>query len=326
MKTSEDTLIENNVYDFFNVIDNKVYYTIGNRDFRPLVRANFDGTEREQVMLNVKKMEMIRGGWFYVTKGTGVNTVLVKIRADGKATRVLATSIKKIVRFDGNYIYYSDFNDNLHVVRIDGAGEKIVAKDVEKIFPAEDGLYYCRKELVNDNETDLSLYHMDKDGKNIRKIVFNVDRVQDDPISNTIYYSKFENIRYKVYKPGKENKAHYEFLNITKFYSMKKAESGKPAGAPEIFLTLGLPEHEKKKGCLAKFKKDYVYEEAPIPHSYKTRGMTDEEIMAEEEANAPAKTPSWLPVPSILTKKRASKPNLTAALIGGCIKGCSPKK
>ena len=67
MENGVDTLIENNIYEFFSVIDDKVYYTIGNSEFRPLVRANFDGSEREQVMLNVKKIERIRGGWFYIT-------------------------------------------------------------------------------------------------------------------------------------------------------------------------------------------------------------------------------------------------------------------
>ena len=102
---------------------------------------------------------------------------------------------------------------------------------------------------------------MDKDGRNIRKIVFNVDKVVNDPISNMMYFSKNELIRYKVFKRGKEKRAHYEFFNITKYYSMKKAEAGKNAGAPVLYLTIGLPEH--KKGCLAKLKKNYVYVEAP---------------------------------------------------------------
>lgn len=333
METGVDLTIEKNIYEFFSIIDDKIYYTIGNAEFRPLVRANFDGSDREQVMLNVRKIEMIRGGWFYVTKGTGHNAVLVKIRADGRDARTLCTAIKKVVRFEGNYIYYCDVYGDLRVVRIDGAGNRLIAEKVDQIYPAEDGLYYCRQEPVEGRKEALSLYHMDKDGRNIRKIVFNVDKVQNDPVSNSIYYSKRENIRFKVYKPGKEDKAHYEFLNITKFYSFKKAEAGEPACEPVLYLTLGLPEHEKKKGCFARFKKDNIYVEAPIVHSYKNRGLSDAEIMAQEEDNIPiasSNTPAWMP--AFLKNKgnvnsqgcaggsKASKSN-------GCAnQGCAPKK
>ena len=336
MATAEDILIEKNIYEFFDLIEDKVYYTIGNAQFRPLVRANLDGSEREQVMLNVKKVEMIRGGWFYVTKGAGVNAVLTKIRVDGKDAKVLCHGIKKVVRFDGNYIYYTTVYGDLRVVRVDGIGDKLVVQDVDTIFPAEDGLYYCREELVDDGEEALSLYHMDKDGKGIRKIVFNVDRVQNDPISNTIYYSKKDLTRFKVFKPGKEDKAHYEFLTITKFYAMKKAEAGQPAGEPQLYLTLGLPEHEKKKGCLAKFKKDNVYVEAPIVHSYKTRGLSDVQIMAEEEEDIPVGAPAAGIMPAFLKGNKGcaggKKKGCLAGLkpqkkAKGCgAKGCSPKK
>ena len=335
METGVDQTIEKNIYEFFRIIDDKIYYTIGNAEFNPLVRANFDGSEREQIMRNVTKIEMIRGGWFYVTKGWGVNSVLVKIRADGRDARVLCRSLKNVVRFEGNYIFYTDYDNDLRQVRLDGAGDRLIAEKVDTVFPAEDGLYYCRSELVDTRATNLSLYHMDKDGKNIRKIVFNVDKVQNDPVSNSIYYSKKENIRFKVYKPGKEDKAHYEFLNITKFYSFKKAEAGEPAGEPVLYLTLGLPEHEKKKGCLAKFKKDNIYVEAPIVHSYKTRGLSDEEIMAEEEGNIPvganSNLPAWL-APFVKKPAATAKPQgcagvaKPAASKGAAAPGCSPKK
>ena len=233
-------------------------------------------------MLNVMKIEGVRGGWFYVIKGSGANSVLVKIRTDGRDARVLCHALKDVVRFEGNYIYYRNAYDDLRVVRIDGADDRFIAEEVDKIFPAEDGLYYCRNEFVKGRQKNLSLYHMDRNGRNIKKIVFNLDRVLNDDETNKIYYSKAENMRYKMYKPGKEKKAMYTFLNITKYYSFTKAEAGKPATEPELLLTLGLPEQEKKKGCLAKFKKDFIYEEAPIIHSYKNRGLSDEEIMAEE--------------------------------------------
>ena len=319
-----DTLIEKNIYDFFAIVDDKVYYTIGNAEFRPLVRANFDGSDREQVMLNVRKIEMIRGGWFYVTKGSGVNSALVKIRVDGKDAKVLCTAIKSVVRFEGNYIYYSDVFGDLRVVRIDGKDNRIIAEGVDTIFPAEDGLYYCRNEKVDKSKTSLSLYHMDRDGRNIKKIVFNVDKVQNDPVSNQLYFSKCTNTRYKVFKEGKEDKAYYTFFKITKFYSLKKAESGAPAEESKLYLTLGLPEQEEKKGCLAKFQKDNIYVEAPIIHSYKNRGLSDAEIMADEEEDIPVLDGKNVPAWAKKFSKNTNNKNGKGGCNNGC--GCSPKK
>ena len=299
MDTGEDILIEKNIREFNRIIDGMLYYTIGNAEFEPLVRNNFEGTQREQVMLNIKNIEKVRAGWFYVTKGYGYNKALVKIRTDGKVRIPICTAIKEINRFEGNYIYYTDAFNCLRVVRVDGKENRIIAEKVSTVFPAKDGLYYCREEKVGDRESALSLYMMDRNGMNIRKIVFNVDKVQNDDIDNSIYYSKAENVRFKVYKPGKESKALYQFFKLTKFYKFKKASAFEGASEPELILTLGLPKQEKATGCLAKFKKNFIIEEAPIVHSYKNRGMTDREIMEKEEEesiNTPSAftPPQWM--------------------------------
>jgi hypothetical protein len=109
-----------------------------------------------------------------------------------------------------------------------------------------------------------------------------------------------------VYQPGKESKATYQFFKLTKFYKFTKATEEAEATEPEPILTLGLPEQKKDKGCLAKYKKNFVYEEAPIVHSYKNRGMSDAEIMLQEEeesASAPANVPKWV---ANLSKKSAN--------------------
>ena len=348
METAEKIIIEKNIFYYFGLIQGKIYYTVGNADFRPLVRANFDGSEREQVLKNIRRVEGVRGSWFYVTKGFGFNSVLMKVKVDGSQFKVLCYGIDHIERFEGNYIYYATYEGkdelgNLRAVRIDGKEDRLVAEKVKTVFPAEDGLYYCRDERVEENgEEALSLYHMDKDGKNIKKIVFNVDVVQNDPISNMLYYSKRDVIRYKVYKKGKEKKARFIFLTLTKFYAFKKAENGQPAGEPELILTLGLPEEKEAKGCigkfLAKFKKPDIYEEAPIVHSYRTRGLSDADIHQEDvEELINDQTPAWMAFFKKKTGGNKGCLNLNS-LKGkkgcaggskkskGCGKGCSPKK
>lgn len=313
-----DTVIEKNIYEFFGIIDGRIYYTIGNKEFRPLVRNSFNGLEREQVMLNVERIEAVRAGWFYVRKGKGYNTALVKVRADGKERFPICTAVKKVHRFDGNYVYYEDQFDCMRVVRIDGKENRVLARKVTKVFPTFDGLYYCRKEAVGDREDALSLYKMDKNGLNIKKIVFNVDKVQNDDTAGAMYFSKEEEVRFKVYKNGDEKNAHYEFFNLTRFYSFKKATAEEEATDPELILTLGLPEKESATGCFSSSKNDTVYVEDPIVHSYKNRGLSDAEIMAEEEEETPeTDLPAWVP-DSVRGCFRSGK--------GGCLKGCAPGK
>ena len=136
MATGEDVLIEDNIYEFFSIIDDKLYYTIGNADYRPLVRANFDGSEREQIMKNINSIDFVRGDWFYVTKGSGYNALLIKIKTDGSEQRVLCRGIKHIHRFEGNLIYYVDVDGNLRSVRIDGNENRLIVEQVKKVFPA----------------------------------------------------------------------------------------------------------------------------------------------------------------------------------------------
>lgn len=339
MSNGQDTVIEENVYDFFSVIDGKIYYTIGNEEFRPLVRANFDGSDREQVMRNIKSIELVRGGWFYVTKGTGYNSLLVKIKIDGSQQCILCRGINSINRFEGNLIYYSDVFGNLRSVRIDGKEDRLVAEQVKKVFPAEDGLYYCRDERVGAREVALSLYHMDKDGKNIKKVIFNVDRVQDDDISNTLYYSKQEKACYRCYEYGKESEAELRYFNITKYYYIKKSEAGLPAENPVHYLTIGAPKSDEvptePKGCIAKLKKEkqvaMIYEEVPIVHSYKNRGLTDAEIAAEQDAendNAFLNSlPKWMPDSTkraLLEKYKKTKQTQQSSTANNGCSGCSP--
>ena len=148
---------------------------------------------------------------------------------------------------------------------------------------------------------------MDKDGKNIKKIIFNVDRVQDDDVTNTLYYAKQEKVCYKVYEYGKESEAQHKYFNITKYYYIKKSESALPAEKPVLYLTIGAPKSDtppaEPKGCLAKLKQEkkvaMIYEEVPIVHSYKNRGLSDADILrdAEEEKwnKFKAQLPKWLP-------------------------------
>lgn len=315
LETDEDVLIEKNVYNFYKVIEGKVYYTVGNATYSPLVRNEIDGSNRIEIMPNIRRILFERGGWLYVQKGTGRNSLLAKISSDGKDVVIICTQFADDVRFEGNYLYYLDTYNHLRVVRVDGKFNRKLAENVTKIFPCEAGLYYTRQETVANGESALSLYLMDNNGRNIKKMVFNVDTVQNDPTTNTLYHSKTENVRFKVYAPKQEDKATYEFHKITKYSILDKA-----TGISKQFLTLGWPSSETKSGCLKKKNVSMIYEEAPIRPTYERESIADTTDTDEIAVEAPAtlKLPGCIPESSGCAKLLKKVP------VGG--KGNLPNK
>ena len=265
MKTGESNVVESNIYRYFDVIDGKVYYLVGNAEYCPLVRNGFAGDSREEIMQNVEKILCDIGGWLYVRKGKGRNAVLVKVSANGKKRVVLCSQLKKFIGFYGNLIYYTNYDDELRSVRIDGKNDIGVAKHIDEVYPMEKSLYYTRKEAVDDDEEALSIYKMDKDGRNVRKVVFNVEKVAVDELTSKLYFKKGETARFKVYEPKKEKEAVLIDYPLQRYYAMDMHTE-----EVQLVLTLGLPHsQDRKTGCGGKKTTvDKVYEETSWTPSY----------------------------------------------------------
>ena len=260
MATGKSNVIEKNVYKFFKVVEGKVYYLVGNDEYCPLVRNSFEGDAREEIMQNIEEIVCDIGGWLYVRKGSGVNSLLVKVSADGKKRVVLCAHLKQFIGFYGNLIYYRDYADNLRSVRIDGKNDISVAKNIEEVYPLDKNLYYTRREKVDCENKALSIYKMDKDGRNVRKVVFDVDKVGSDELNSKLYFKKDSVARYKVYAPNKEAEATIVDFPLTKYYIMDMETED-----VDLVLTVGLPHSKEyeKKGCFGKKKNmlDKIYEE-----------------------------------------------------------------
>ncbi len=294
--TAEDILIEDNIYNFFKVINGKIYYTIGNVDYRPLVCKDIDGTNRKEIMRNVENIVAVKAGWLYVLKGSGLNIIVVKVSADGEKRIVICTQLKKVVKVTSTHIYYVDIWNNMRVVRTDGQEDKVIADSVGKFFVvADDCIYYTRTEAVSNGESALSLYKMDKDGNNARKLVFNIQSVKDYD-ENRLFYKKAENVRFKVTVPVGKGKTeeHYENHFVKRYFEFDKvAESSK------IVLTIGLPKGKNtfKAGCFGKkATADVIYEEAPAKCGFKYKGLAAVGEV-EEESEAPKAKPADAPAP-----------------------------
>ena len=250
MADESDILIEANIYNFVDVIRGKLYYQVGNADYSPLFSITYSGTDRVQIMDNVGNIITVRGGWIYVVWGFGVNRVLRKISYDGKKIISLCSSYEKILKITRSHIFYVNCYDELCSVRADGEEETIIASDIdpENIIVDTHAFYYLRRELVDRKKFAYSLYTMDGEGKNVRKLAFNVVRMQnyDD---EKLYISQRDIGEFEVTIPEAKGKAHT--IHVTNNLS-KTIEYNKNTGKFEIVRIVGLPskdEYEFKKGC-----------------------------------------------------------------------------
>ncbi len=272
--TEEDILIEENVYNYFYTLKDHIYYTVGGTGSYPLIRNNFEGTDRSEVMKNVKGIIGERGNWLYVQKGNDYyNYALEKVSADGKERVFICSHFKSFVKFTENYIYYFDAFGALRCVRTDGKDEKLIIGDQNKETVVNDNaIYYLRRELVADNRYANSLYTVDTDGIGVRKLVFDIDKILHID-EKTLYYSRAVSTRFKISVPLGKDKydVKYDIFNLKEYYAYDKK-----SGESRLVLTLGLPHGQAsfKSGCLKKnVEADVIYEKAPLVRTYKRKGL-----------------------------------------------------
>ena len=324
LATGKSTLIEANVYEYFKVIDNKVYYLVGNEDYCPLVRNSLDGQAREEIMRNVEKIVNTIGNWLYIKKGYSgsYNSTLVKMRADGKKSVVLCTQFKRIARFYGNLLYYVDIYNTLRSVRIDGKKNKAIAENVGGVFPTENYLYYTRQEYVGEKAQAYSLYKMDKDGRNVRKIVFDIAAYRNDSLSDSLYFKRNEETVFKCYAPGKESEATFNTFVLGKFYELNKETE-----EVKHVLTLNYPTAKSvPTGCGGgKTAPDKIYEEVGPKLAFikKQKAIEAANESDNQSTNAPAATGCGAPAAN---KPAATNKAPAAASTQGCGCGAPAKK
>lgn len=273
LESGTSLLLENNIVDFFEVIQDKVFYKVGNDDYCPLFSINLDGTERTEIMQHVEKICHVRAGWMYINKrryGYDNNSILMKISADGTKRVVLTYDFKEFIKFENGYIYYRDKYNDLCIIRNDGEEYRTIAEDVygDPIIDS-DIIYFTRKEEVGNNRNSLSLYSMDLYGHNLRKLEFDITAMTEYDES-TIYFDKKEVVRYEITTPinAKETNKTIKIFNIDRIYAYDKN-----TGEKKVVLTIGLPrpgEFEFRSGCFGKkvSHAEETYVEMPIRHKY----------------------------------------------------------
>lgn len=297
MNDNTDVLIEDNAFSFYNVFGGRIYYTIGNEYYRPLVSNNFAGDDRKEILANIERIIDVRAGWLYVIRRYKLNAVLFRINIETGERVLVCSALDKILSTNASHIYYNDVYGMFHVVRRDGEGDRIIGSGINRVIVDNKFFHYVRNEKVDLNgNTNFSLYKMDPDGKNVKKVSFDIDKAMNFD-EEYMYYAKSENVRFKVTVPTGKNESeyYYDTFMLTRYYKHEKA-----TGKSQIVLTLGKPEAENtyKSGCMKKeVTADVVFTEVPVVHEFRYKGLASVGKIEKQASENNADGDSLLPTP-----------------------------
>ena len=309
--TNEETLIENNVLDYFTAIKGRIYYTVGNDAYCPLFSNNLSGSDRVEIMSDIENIIDIRAGWMYVLKKIANYRVLVKVSSDGKERKVVCLDFKQSIKITDMYIYYIDTAGSLRVARTDGKENVLIADNVsaDNVIVDKECIYYLREEYVDRRKMAASLYRMDMDGHNVRKLLFDVSDIENfDAESIMIKRTEDALFEFKIPVDKKNNttteRREYKLTHFCKYY--------KNSGELDTLLTLGLPDETQYefKGCFGK-KKTFssTYKQIPKKTTYKRANVAGAgSVFGEQTAEQGVEI---------------ANPLNNAGGCGGCGSGCS---
>jgi hypothetical protein len=148
-------------------------------------------------------------------------------------------------------------------------------------------IYFLREEQVtlsSQNNRSTSLYAMDLDGHNLRKVLFSVVSFKNFD-EKTLYVEKTNQIRYNIFYPAprkKDERSEIKTFTYTSFYRYDKE-----SGTLDNFLNINFPHPGKYEatGCFGKkHDMESVFTEIPIKIQQGYRGVAPGEIREEQIA------------------------------------------
>ncbi|MBQ6817235.1 MAG: DUF5050 domain-containing protein [Bacilli bacterium] len=300
LETKQEVLLEKNIYQYLDTIDNRIYYTIGSVFTYCLYGIDLDGKERTEIIYNSEKICFIKDGWIYLFKSFGSNKALIKVNVIENKKVVLCRNLKDVLKYTHELIYYLDFESQLHILTSDGSSDKVIASDIDtnNLIIDSDGIYFLKNECMgvmvdqNNDENNYfakSMYKLDLNGNNIRKLYYNVFDISEFGNDKILIFIK-ENILYKFTTPLKNGKTDitYENRMIDRYVIFDKQTEN-----CEDCLLVGVPNPDKveiKRGCLKKkvFKEVLVDEVLTLTKNIRKGVTTVDQITAEaikEEIN-----------------------------------------
>ncbi len=195
---SSAMLLEKNILGFCDIIDDNVYYYIGNSRSQTLFSITERGENRTEISFCIKNILFRRGDWIYFLRGNLHNKALCRSRADGSGSSVIAGEIREFVSIKSGYFYYIDDSGTLCKVLMDGSYKEYLKHNVHSVLSINENII-CYT-AVDDYGSGASLngiaqmravksiYAIDTDGAGCRKLVYDIGEAYeyDDEL---IYYT-----------------------------------------------------------------------------------------------------------------------------------------
>ena len=208
IETKESKLIDSNVRSYYATRGGRVFYIVGSRDDKRLYSANFDGTDKCEIMENPGRICTFTSGWLYYVNGEGVNACLMKVSTDGTKNMLVASRFSKLIKVLNGYIYYIATNGDLKFVRSDGTHDVRIAPEVEdlsRIIIDNEKVYYLKNDDFGNvkgrpDAVGYSLYSTDLYGKNLRKLSHDVAAMAEYN-DDYIYICKKRGATYEITTP-----------------------------------------------------------------------------------------------------------------------------
>lgn len=267
MEKKKSRLIEKNVFTHYATAGNKVFYTVGNAESNRLYVYDLKTRAKAEILENAGNVTYVTENWIYYLKGDDRNAVLMRVGTDGHGASRVASRVARFIRMSSGYIYYVNASDELHLVRGDGHGDVTIAKEVSRdnVVMDDKHVYYLRHEAVGDVALEesgraYSLYATDLEGKNLKKLAFNVTDIKE--YDETYVYLRSEQMAsFSVTVPVSKDISDttVEEFKLTDYSRLNKA-----TGEIQPLMTLGAPTPESRTfrvGCWP-FRKNRVIEGA----------------------------------------------------------------
>lgn len=207
-----ERLIEQNIYSFYNIIADKLFYYIGKPNNRSLININCDGTERREWPLYITKVLFEQGGWLYFIRKAGYNSILCKSRLDGSRFSIIAADIEQFIEIKNGYLYYINDVSSLVKVRMDGSNLQELCDDVETVLSVkEDKIIFVSVDnripsgIMENSAPKVikSIYAVDFSGSGKIKLAYNIKSAKKYD-ENTVYYVAAQEIRSSYEQLGKQ--------------------------------------------------------------------------------------------------------------------------
>ena len=191
-----ELLIEQNIYRFCSIIEDKLFYYIGNSQNQSLINISCDGTARKQWPQFISDVVFNQGGWVYFIRKAGYNSILCKARLDGSQYSIIAADIEQFIELKNGYLYYINDKSSLVKVRMDGSNLQELCRDVESVLSVREDkiIFISIDDRISTTAFDQistklvkSIYAVEFSGSGKIKLAYNIKfaKKYDD---NKVYY------------------------------------------------------------------------------------------------------------------------------------------